>query len=96
MSTYSFSDDAIADLEAIFQLMSATNRDFAIRFFEKVREKCRKVAQFPYMGKSYEEIKANLRGFVVDNYIIFYFPRTNGITVVRVINGYRDLQSLSI
>lgn len=48
MSTYSFSDDAIADLEVIFQSMSATNRNFAIQFFEKVREKYRKVAQFPY------------------------------------------------
>ncbi|MDC0833717.1 hypothetical protein POG22_11980 [Geitlerinema sp. CS-897] len=35
--------------------MSETNTDFAIRFFEKVREKCRKFAQFPNMGKSYPD-----------------------------------------
>ncbi|MBO9998131.1 MAG: type II toxin-antitoxin system RelE/ParE family toxin [Cyanobacteria bacterium SID2] len=96
MATYSFSDAAIADLDAICESISETNTDFAIRFFEKVREKCRKFAQFPNMGKSYGTIRADLRGFVVDNYIVFYFPRSDGIDVVRIINGYRDLESLSI
>jgi len=48
------------------------------------------------MGKNYGEIKVNLRGFVVNNYIVFYFPRSDGIDVVRIISGYRDLESLSI
>ena len=81
MKTYSFSEEAIADLEAICESMSETNRNFAIKFFENVREKCRKVAQFPNMGKNYGEIKVNLRGFVVNNYIVFYFPRSDGIHV---------------
>jgi len=96
MKTYSLSEKAIADLEAICESMSETNRDFAVKFFENVREKCRKVAQFPNMGKNYGEIKVNLRGFVVNNYIVFYFPRSDGIDVVRIISGYRDLESLSI
>lgn len=96
MGTYSLSDEAIADLEVICESMSEINRDFAIHFFENVREKCRKVAQFPNMGKNYGELKANLRGFVVNNYIVFYFPRSNGIDIVRIVNGYRDLESLSI
>jgi toxin ParE1/3/4 len=96
MNTYSFADEALADLETICESMSEISRDFAIRFFEKVREKCRQVAQFPNMGKSYSTINANLRGFIVDNYIVFYFPRLDGIDIVRIINGYRDLESLSI
>jgi len=51
MKTYSLSEKAIADLEAICESMSETNRDFAVKFFENVREKCRKVAQFPNNGK---------------------------------------------
>ncbi|MGC9505878.1 hypothetical protein [Baaleninema sp.] len=34
------------------------------------------------MGKSYATIRANLRGFVIDNYIVFYFPRPDGIDIV--------------
>jgi toxin ParE1/3/4 len=43
------------------------------------------------MGKSYAKLSLGLRGVAVDDYIIFYYPRENGIDVVRVISGYRDL-----
>ncbi|MFP4121693.1 type II toxin-antitoxin system RelE/ParE family toxin [Coleofasciculus sp.] len=96
MGTYSFSDTALADLDEICASMSEINPDLAIRFFKKVRDKCRQFAQFPNMGKTYSSIKANLRGFIVENYIIFYFPRPDGIDIARIINGYRDLESLNI
>ncbi|CDM93527.1 MAG: type II toxin-antitoxin system RelE/ParE family toxin [Limnospira sp. PMC 1291.21] len=96
MGTYSFSDAALADLETISVSLSEINPDLAIRFFEKVRDKCRQFAQFPNMGKNYSHIKTNLRGLIVENHIIFYFPRPDGIDIVRIINGYRDLESLNI
>ncbi|MEM8638865.1 MAG: type II toxin-antitoxin system RelE/ParE family toxin [Cyanobacteria bacterium P01_G01_bin.54] len=96
MGTYAFTDEAILDIEEICEDLSQYSQDNAIRFFETVREKCRQVAQFPNMGKNYSEIAPNLRGFVVKNYIVFYFPHSNGINVTRVINGYRDLEALSI
>ncbi|MDT9183855.1 MULTISPECIES: type II toxin-antitoxin system RelE/ParE family toxin [Cyanophyceae] len=96
MGNYSFSDAALADLDEICASLSAINPDVAIRFFEKVRDKCRQFAQFPNMGKNYSHIKANLRGLIVENYIIFYLPRPDGIDIVRIINGYRDLESLNI
>ncbi len=46
------------------------------------------------MGKRYEKLASGLRGFNVDDYIIFYYPREDGIDVTRVISGYRDLESL--
>lgn len=46
------------------------------------------------MGKSYGRLIANLCGFIVDDYIIFYYPSEDGILVTRVFNGYRDLESL--
>jgi toxin ParE1/3/4 len=46
------------------------------------------------MGKSYEKLAPGLRDFTVEEYIIFYYPREDGIDVTRVISGYRDLESL--
>jgi toxin ParE1/3/4 len=46
------------------------------------------------MGKSYSKLAPNLRGFVVEDYIIFYYPREDGIDITRVVSGYRDLESL--
>ncbi len=46
------------------------------------------------MGKSYGRLVPNLRGFVLDDYIVFYYPIENGISITRVASGYRDLESL--
>ncbi|MBD0385977.1 MAG: hypothetical protein ICV54_05435 [Nostoc sp. C3-bin3] len=41
-----------------------------------------------------EILSANLRGFNIEEYIVFYYPREDGIDITRVISGYRDLESL--
>jgi toxin ParE1/3/4 len=46
------------------------------------------------MGKSYSRLAANLRGFVVEDYVVFYYPREDGIDIVRIVSGYRDLESV--
>jgi toxin ParE1/3/4 len=57
---------------------------------------CKLLASFPNMRKNYGKLVPNLRGFVVDDYIIFYYPRESGISVARVVSGYQDLESLFV
>lgn len=52
------------------------------------------LAQFPLMGKECAEIIEGLRSIPVNNYIIFYRPIDNGIKVIRVLHGARDIESL--
>jgi toxin ParE1/3/4 len=35
--------------------------------------------------------RTSLRPFPVGNYIVFYLPLPDGINVVRILNGYRDI-----
>lgn len=46
------------------------------------------------MGKSYDYLSPALRGFVVDDYLVFYYPREDGIDVTRVVSGLRDIDSI--
>ena len=46
------------------------------------------------MGKSYEQIRPNLRGFLVGDYIIFYYVYDDGIFILRIVSGYRNLDIL--
>jgi toxin ParE1/3/4 len=48
----------------------------------------------PLLGRSRDELAAGLRSFPVGNFVIFYLPRGSGITVVRVLSGFRDLPAL--
>ncbi|WP_414566974.1 type II toxin-antitoxin system RelE/ParE family toxin [Nostoc sp. CCY 9925] len=46
------------------------------------------------MGRSYENIKVNLRGLPLDGYIILSRVIDNGIQILRVVSGYRNIESL--
>lgn len=94
MSSYSFSDEAVKDINNICEYVARQNSQSASQLFDAIRKKCNLVAEFPNMGKSFSRLSPNLRGFVVENYIVFYYPREDGIDIVRVISGYRDLESL--
>jgi toxin ParE1/3/4 len=94
MNSYSFSDDAVHDLVEVCNYIATKNPKAANQLFDTIRQKCRQIAQFPNMGKSYDRLSKNLRGFIVDDYIIFYYPSQDGIDIVRVVSGYRDLESL--
>ncbi|MTJ06928.1 MULTISPECIES: type II toxin-antitoxin system RelE/ParE family toxin [unclassified Anabaena] len=96
MGKYSFSDEAIQDLEEICEYLGNSNPKAASQLFDKIRSKCKLVASFPSMGKSYGRLAKNLRGFVVDDYIIFYYPQEEKmeINITRIASGYRDLESL--
>ncbi|MGK7925440.1 MAG: type II toxin-antitoxin system RelE/ParE family toxin [Spirulina sp.] len=94
MSYYSFSDEAIRDLNSICNRIAQSDPRAASQLFDKIRQKCKLVANFPNMGKNYEQLVPRLRGFVINDYIVFYYPQEEGIEVVKVASGYRDLESL--
>jgi toxin ParE1/3/4 len=91
VGAYSFTDNAIRDLESICDSIAIDNPDAASNLFDDIREQCLRVAKFPYSGKNYAQIKPNLRGFIVKSYIVFYSIEGENILIIRVISGYRDL-----
>lgn len=49
------------------------------------------IATAPNMGRKVEEFAANLRSFPIGSYLIFYRPVEDGIQLIRVIHGARDI-----
>jgi toxin ParE1/3/4 len=91
---YGFSEDAIADLDEICDYLGSRSVNAASKLFDQIRQKAKLVASFPHTGKSYEDLIPGLRGFIVDDYIVFYVRNGDGIEILRVISGYRDLRSV--
>jgi toxin ParE1/3/4 len=46
------------------------------------------------MGRERRELATALRSLSVGNYVIFYRPRENGLVIIRVLNGSRDIEAL--
>lgn len=47
----------------------------------------------PQAGRNRPELAPDLRSFPVGNYVLFYRPTTDGIELVRVLSGYRDIDA---
>ncbi len=88
------SPEANQDLEEIIDYFTSRNIDAGERFIDEFNKKCRYLANFPNMGRSYADINDYLRGVPLDGYIILYRVKDSGIEILRVVSGYRDLESL--
>lgn len=45
------------------------------------------------MGRARDELAAGLRSFPIGHYVLFYERVTDGIALVRVLHGARDINS---
>ena len=75
-------------------ILPQENPDAAHRLLDSIDERCATLAQFPSIGTSRDELLPNLRSLPVGNYLIFYLPIPDGIKVVRVLPGMRDIDAL--
>ncbi|WP_094671341.1 type II toxin-antitoxin system RelE/ParE family toxin [Hydrocoleum sp. CS-953] len=88
------SPEASQDLDEIFDYFAYHNVGVGERFVIAFENKCEKLLQFPNMAKSYQDIEPSLRGIPLHNYIILYCLIDNGVEIVRVVSGYRNLEYL--
>lgn len=80
----------------------AENASLAVadRFLDKARDTFIALAERPLMGPSLSLSRpelAGLRKWSVDgfeNFLIFYFPRHNGVSIVRILHAAQDWWAL--
>lgn len=91
---YSIAKEAGQDLDEILDYFLVGNINAGSRFIREFNNKCKNIAQFPNIGRSYAKFDPRLRGIPLDSYIIFYRVFEDSIVIVRVVSGYRDLNSI--
>lgn len=94
MKQYIISPEASLDLSEIIDYFTARNIEAGESFVDEFERKCKYLTNFPNMGRSYGNIQSGLRGIPLDSYIIPYRTINSGIEIVRVVSGYRNLESL--
>lgn len=94
MSSYFLSPQAAKDLTEINNYLFADNQDAADAFIDTIAQKFELLAKFPKMGRMRNELASSLRSFPFQVYLIFYREVEEGIEIVRIASGYRDLEAL--
>lgn len=68
--------------------------DAADRLLERLDEKCRLCATQPELGIPRPDLGRNVRCFSVGDYVVIYRPTEEGIVVLLVIHGARDIPTI--
>lgn len=86
--------EAETDLIEIWVYIAEENPAAADALLESIDDKCATLATSPLMGRTRDELLPGIRSFPVGHCVIFYQPIADGIEVVRVLHGARDLPSV--
>jgi toxin ParE1/3/4 len=85
---------AITDLEEIGDRIALRNPSRAVSFIQELREKARKIGDFPHAGSPRPQWGENVRIDLHGRYLIVYRVTEQSVQVLRVVHGGRDLDAL--
>ena len=82
---------ALEDLLAIWRYVAADSEHFADVLIDRLDAKLILLADDPRLGRARPELATGLRSFTMGNYVLYYQPIDDGIDLVRVLHGSRDV-----
>ncbi|MEO2034941.1 MAG: type II toxin-antitoxin system RelE/ParE family toxin [Planctomycetaceae bacterium] len=91
MPAVHISDRAMDDIVGIWAYIAADNPAAADQLLERISDRCQSYAHQPEIGERRVELGHDIRCFSVGLYVIYYRPATDGVEVVRVLHGARDV-----
>lgn len=77
-----------------YAIEQTQSRQRGLELINRIEEKCAHYAMFPLSGITREDIGPGLRCFRVDKLVVIYRPHEDGIVVILVAHGHRDLRTV--
>ncbi len=88
-----WSTTAQIDLNDIIDYIAQDSLEFALSFYDQVKEKLENLTEFPNMGRKVPELDdPNIRELIFRNYRLIYRIMGDKIQIVRVFHGSRILE----
>jgi toxin ParE1/3/4 len=85
---------AKTDLAEIWDYIADDSEAQADAFIDQIDRKLVLLAENPTIGRMRDELAENMRSFPFGRYVIFYITTADGIQIVRVLHGARDLATI--
>jgi toxin ParE1/3/4 len=82
---------AEADLMDIWRYIAQDSPANADHLLDRIRETLNQLAAMPFMGQARFDLAPGLRMFPVGSYLIFFRPVQDGIEVIRILHGKRNI-----
>jgi toxin ParE1/3/4 len=85
---------AAADISEVWDYIADDSLVAADRWVDRLDKQFGLLATQPLMGRARDELAPGVRSLPFGRYVIFYAPLDDGIDVVRVLHGARDIDAV--
>ena len=85
---------AEADILEIWEYIAGDSISAADQWVDELHEKMSLWASQPLMGRARDELVPGVRSLTFGRYVVFFEPLQDGIDVVRVLHGSRDIDAI--
>jgi toxin ParE1/3/4 len=82
------------DLHEIWAYIAEDNPAAADKLIGEFDRKFRLLADHPKIGRERPELLPGIRSLPVGNYVIFFVEEVEGVKIVRVLHGARNLEAI--
>jgi toxin ParE1/3/4 len=89
----SVSSDVFETRSAAGSFIAEYNAEAVSDLVRLLRDKCQELVRFPNMGRARSELAPGLRSMPAGSYVIFYADADDGVEIVRILAGARDLDA---
>ena len=94
MGRVRFTRRAREDLLGIWLYIEQRNPEVADQVYDRIANSCERLRDYPQLGPARPEIGDGARALVIERWIALYRLVEDGVQVVRIIDGARDLTQL--
>lgn len=94
MTPIRLTNTAKADLLEIWLYAAEESTAAADRLIDELTGSYQRLAEFPALGRSRDDLALGYRSLMVKQYLVFYRLLPNAIEIVRVLHGSRNLPEL--
>jgi toxin ParE1/3/4 len=86
---------ARADLLDIWEWIASDKLATADRVYDAIEKRCNSLREHPQLGRPRPEIAEGARSLVMERWFVFYRIVEDGVQIVRVVDGARDLSKMA-
>jgi toxin ParE1/3/4 len=83
---------ARSDILAIHSYLAERSVVAADRTVTRFSQRFDELREFPHLGPDRSELRASMRGLLMDKYIAFYIVEPDQVVIVRVLDSRMDLE----
>lgn len=82
-------------LDIWLYLAGHVSQAIADQMFDAIEKACHELARYPELAQRRPEIAEDARALVIERWLALYRITENGVQIVRILDGARDLNAIT-